>query len=633
MTSILNTAQRLTFLIASLLALTLGFSSVHADSLFEKGSERFGSWFSDSSGKEDFLSPEQAFQSEAWVEGSQVFIRWDIAEGYYLYRDQLEISLEDDQNLKIEQVDFSSTITNEDEYFGVTEVYYDTALMAAQLSGERQTDTLTVNLRYQGCADAGLCYPPQRSQLQVDLTGLDTAQPPQQLAAQNLTTASTSPDSQNQAAPATSSSRLAEVLNSGHFWLILSLFFVAGLGLTFTPCVLPMLPILSAIIIGKGEHPKSSSRLRGFVLSLAYVLGMALTYALIGALMGLFGAGLNIQAALQSPWLLIPFALLFVLLALAMFGVWELRLPGWLDNRLQALQQPRGSTLFSVASMGALSTLVVSPCMSAPLAGALVFIATTEDALTGAWALLAMGLGMGLPLIIAGTFGARWLPKAGIWMNQVKSFFGLMLLIVAIWLVERLLPAAAVLAIWGLLALGVGVFIGGLNFRVAGHLQKLRLTLGLALIIYGGSLLVGALAGNNNPLQPLAGIGQSEAQQALTPPPLITDLNELQQIINTSQQPVMVDLYADWCISCKVMENRVFPHPDVQAAMQGINRIKFDLTKIPAETRAWMNDQQLFGPPTFMFFDQGKEWRDWRIQGEMDAQELSRHLQAFQQAL
>jgi thiol:disulfide interchange protein DsbD len=625
MTSILNTAQRLTFLTASLLVLALSFSSVHADSLFEKGSERFGSWFSDSTGKQNFLSPEKAFQSEAWVEGSQVFIRWDIAEGYYLYRKQLDITLEGEQSLTIEQVDFSPTVTNEDEYFGITEVYYDTALMAASLSGAATSDTLTINLRYQGCADAGLCYPPQRSQLQVDLTGLDTSAAPQELAPVSTTLG-------RQPAPSTSSSQLAEVLNSGQFWLILGIFFVAGLGLTFTPCVLPMLPILSAIIIGKGEHSKSNSKLRGFVLSLAYVLGMALTYALIGALMGLFGAGLNLQAALQSPWLLIPFSLLFLLLALAMFGVWELRLPAWLDHRLQALQQPKGGTLFSVAGMGALSTLVVSPCMTAPLAGALAFIATTEDALTGAWALLAMGLGMGLPLIIAGTFGARWLPKAGIWMNQVKSFFGLLLIIVAIWLVERLLPAEAVLAIWGLLALGVGVFIGGLNFRVAGHLQKLCLTLGLALIIYGGSLLVGALAGNSNPLQPLAGIGQSETQPQFTSPPLITELNELQQIIKTSQQPVLVDLYADWCISCKVMENRVFPHQDVQAAMQGINRIKFDLTEIPTETRQWMNSQQLFGPPTFMFFDQGKEWRDWRIQGEMNAQEMTRHLQAFHQA-
>lgn len=626
MTPTLSTSlrQRLVFLGSLLLILGLSFSSVQAGSLFEKGSARFSSWFSDSSSKQNFLPPEEAFQSEAWVEGSQIFIRWDIADDYYLYHKQLDVTLEDDQGLTLEQLDFSPTVTHEDEYFGVTEVYYGTTLLAASLSGEPTVDILTINLHYQGCADAGLCYPPQRTQLQVDLAGLDTSVPPQEL----TPTATAS----NQPAPSTGSSQLAEVLNSGHFWLILGIFFAAGLGLTFTPCVLPMLPILSAIIIGKGEHPKSNSKLRGFVLSLAYVLGMAFTYALIGALMGLFGAGLNLQAALQSPWLLIPFALLFLLLALAMFGVWELRLPAWLDSRLQALQQPKGGTLFSVAGMGALSTLVVSPCMTAPLAGALAFIATTEDALTGAWALLAMGLGMGLPLIIAGTFGVRWLPKAGIWMNQVKSFFGLLLLILAIWLVERLLPASAVLAIWGLLALGVGIFLGGLNFRVAGNWQKLRLTLGLALIIYGGSLLVGALAGNHNPLQPLAGIGQGDAQQQIEAPPIISDLDELKQIIKTSQQPLLVDLYADWCISCKVMENRVFPRPEIQAALEGINRVKFDLTRIPEDTRQWMNSQQLFGPPSFLFFHKGEEWRDWRIQGEVNARELAAHLQAFNQA-
>lgn len=608
------------------LTLLLSISSVQASSLFEQGASRFGSWFSDSDTKQDFLRPEQAFKPQAWVEGNQIFVRWDIEPGYYLYQHQLDLQLPENSGLTLEELSFAAAVTNEDEFFGVTQVYYEQALMAAALSGEAKSTELKVTLRYQGCAEAGLCYPPERTQVLVDVTGLDTSK-----AAQALDTAKEATPSQP-APPQTSGSRLAQVLDSGQLGLILGLFFVAGLGLTFTPCVLPMLPILSAIIIGKGQGQTNPSRLRGFVLSLAYVLGMALTYALLGALMGLFGAGLNLQAALQSPWLLIPFATLFFALALAMFGIWELKMPAWIEARLQALQQPKGGTLLGVAGMGALSTLVVSPCMTAPLAGALAFIATTEDALTGAWALLAMGLGMGLPLILAGTFGANWLPKAGVWMNQVKAFFGLLLLVVAVWLIERLLPGAAVLAIWGLLALGTGIFMGGLHFRVAGNWQKLRLTLGLALIIYGISLLIGAFAGNSNPLQPLTGMGQAQAQQEVAAAPLIKDLDELQTLIKETSGPLLVDLYADWCISCKVMESRVFPRQEIQQELAGITRVKFDLTEIPAATRNWMDEKQLFGPPSFLFFVDQQEWRDWRIQGEVNSRELHQHLQAFNQA-
>ncbi|SFB81333.1 thiol:disulfide interchange protein DsbD [Marinospirillum celere] len=613
------------FLLSLTLLSLLLISSSQAGSLFEKGTSRFNSWFSDSSQQSEFLRPEQAFKPEAWIEGSQLFVRWDIEPGYYLYHKQLEILLDNEQGLQLTDLLFSPTITNEDEFFGITEVYYDQALIAGTLSGEAAGETLNLTLRYQGCADAGLCYPPERAQVQVKLSDLDTSAPAQALEAPSSGSSQAAP-------PTTSSGQLTQVLSSGQTWLILGLFFVAGLGLTFTPCVLPMLPILSAIILGKGDNPQVGSRMRGFLLSSAYVLGMAVTYALLGALMGLFGAGLNLQAALQSPWLLIPFAILFVGLALAMFGVWEFRMPLWLENRLQALQQPKGGTLVGVAGMGALSTLVVSPCMTAPLAGALVFIAATEDALTGAWALFAMALGMGLPLMIAATFGAKWLPRAGVWMNQVKAFFGLLLLVVAVWLIERLLPAATVLAVWGLLALGTGIFIGGLNFRVAGNWQKLRLTLGLALIIYGGSLLIGALAGNTNPLQPLANLGQTEAYQELEAPPKITELKELQELIENAEQPVMVDLYADWCISCKVMESRIFPRSEIQQELQGVTRIKFDLTRISDTTREWMDAKQLFGPPSFLFYTNGQEWRDWRIQGEVNARELQAHLQAFNQA-
>ncbi|SFX66737.1 protein-disulfide reductase DsbD [Marinospirillum alkaliphilum] len=608
-----------------LLLLFFTFASAQASSLFDSGnSNRFSSWLSNSSNSQPrFLPPEQAFQAQARVDGSQVFVRWQIEPGYYLYREQLNIQLPENTGLTLVRIDFPPSVSHEDDYFGKTEVYYQQVELAGLLSGETSLAELELTLAYQGCAEAGLCYPPQRITRTVSLQQLDTSAAPRL------------PEAPRQIAPPPSSgSRLTQILNSGETWLILGLFFVAGLGLTFTPCVLPMLPILSAIIIGKGGQNVTPSKTRGLLLSSAYVSGMALTYALLGAVMGLFGAGLNLQAALQSPWLLVPFALLFVLLALALFGAWELRLPRWLDDRLQQLQQPRGGTLMNVAGMGALSTLVVSPCLTAPLAGALAFIASTGNAATGAMALFAMGLGMGVPLILTGTFGAHWLPRAGAWMNQVKALFGLLMLVVAVWLVERLLPASLSMALWGLLALGSGVFIGGLNFRAAGGWQKLRLSAGLALLLYGASLLLGALAGNSNPLQPLAGIGSKNQPQLqpLADVPRIQQLDELKSLLASSEQPVLVDLYADWCISCKVMESRVFPRSDIQQELRGINRYKLDLTRISPEVRSWLDEHQLFGPPTLMFFVQGQEWTDWRLQGEVGARELLRHLQAFNQA-
>ena len=605
------------------LLLLLFFTTAQASSLFERGSSRFGSWLSDRS-QSDFLPPEVAFQPEVWLEGRQIFVRWNIHPDYYLYDHALDIRLAEDSDLTLGEIEISPATPYEDEYFGTTAIHLQNLDMQVALSGTASKDSLDLTLHYQGCAKAGLCYPPQTLAHNLSLAGLDLNAP-----LLSLTDGQTRPT----AAPP-STGGLAGVLDSGKMGWILLLFFVAGLGLTFTPCVLPMLPILSAIIVGKGQTTTQPSKLRGLILSSAYVLGMALTYALIGALMGLFGAGLNLQAALQSPWVLYPFAGLFVLLALAMFGAWELRLPAWLDQWLHQLQQPKGGTLAGVALMGALSTLVVSPCMTAPLAGALVFIATTGDATTGALALFAMALGMGLPLILTGTFGAHWLPKAGQWMNQVKAVFGLLLLAVAIWLVERLLPGALALALWGLLALGIGIFLGAFNWQQRSGWHVVRLTLALALLIYGASLLVGALAGNRDPLQPLAGvIGGSDSQQQIEAPIKLTQLSEVQQAIDSTTAPIMVDLYADWCVSCKVMENRIFPRPEIQAALQGIERIKFDLTRIDSDTQAWMSQQQLFGPPTFLFFYQGEELRDWRIQGEVNARQLEQHLNALNQAL
>lgn len=629
-------------------------SSLMANPLNEESSNRFTSWLSNKSSQPEFLSPEQAFKPQAWIEGSQVFVRWDIASGYYLYQDKLQIKLAEDVGLSLVRVDLPKALSHEDEYFGTTQVYYTQVEAAGLLSGVSQAKQLQLTAHYQGCADAGLCYPPQKQNLDVSLAKLDVSAAPRtqptpavNTVATAVTEAATPATATTASAtalpPSSTSSQLASLLGSDKLWLTLGLFFVAGLGLTFTPCVLPMLPILSTIIIGKqqnsnqqqGTRLEKQPKTRGFLLSSAYVLGMALTYAAIGALMGIFGASVNLQAAMQSPWLLIPVAVLFTLLALTLFGIWELRLPAWLDQRLQSLQQPKGGTLFNVALMGAFSTLVVSPCLTAPLAGALAFIATTGDAGIGSLALFMLGLGMGVPLIITGTFGAHWLPKAGGWMDQVKSVFGLLMLLMAAWLIDRLLPASFSMLMWALLALGTGVFMGGLNFAAKNGLEKLRLSLGLTLVIYGISLLIGALAGNSNPLQPLKGLAQTTQTQQLqvAEAPTVKTLSEIQTLLTSSQEPMIIDLYADWCISCKVMEAQVFPREDIQQALANIQRYKFDLTQVSPDTKQWLEEHQLFGPPTLMFFKGGEEWRDWRIQGEITAQELLTHLTAFNQAL
>lgn len=610
----------------------------------------------------EFLPLEEAFKYSAWVEADQLTAVFTLAPEYYLYKDRLSLEIDPTAGLELGAINYPAALSQEDEFFGVMDVYYNEVILTAPLTGSKQQADLKLKLGFQGCADAGLCYPPETAYLNIALdklqladnstktsensNKLETNQLANQLYQQpevaaepeaSIPTSSISAsDLSSEELAAPPASQLSQVLNSNNTGLVIGLFFLAGLGLTFTPCVLPMLPILSAIIIGKGTSQPSKKR--GFALSTAYALGMALAYALIGMLMGWFGAGLNLQAAMQTPWLLIPAALIFVALALALFDVWHLQLPAAVTSKLDALQQPKSGTLFNVALMGALSTLVVSPCLTAPLAGALAFIATTGEASLGALALFMLGLGMGVPLIITGTFGAHWLPKAGQWLNQVKIFFGILLLATALWLIARLLPASLSLALWGLLALGVGVFMGGLNFSASSGWAKLRLSLGLALILYATSLLVGALAGNSNPLQPLHGVlnvGQSSTIQANAPAevPVITDLEAVEGLIATSQEPILLDLSADWCVSCKVMDARVFPRAEVQEQLAGFRHVKYDLTSSSPAEKAWLKANQLFGPPTLMFFHQGKELTAWRIAGEANAQQLTQHLKALNQQL
>jgi thiol:disulfide interchange protein DsbD len=390
-----------------------------------------------------------------------------------------------------------------------------------------------------------------------------------------------------------------------------------------------MLPILSGVVL-RGQV----GGLRGFSLSSAYVLSMAACFAVLGALMGVFGAELNLQARLQSPWVLVPFALFFGVFALAMFGLYELRLPHFISDRLDRVAgNTRGGSLWGAALLGVLSSLLVSPCVSAPLAGALLYISSSGDALGGGLKLFILGLGMGTPMVLFATGGGALLPKSGTWMVSVRNGFGVLLLAVSVWLLDRVLPGPLTLALWGLLAGGVALYLGALEFTPKTHRQKLSQLVGLLLLVYALSSWTGALQGHSDPLRPLngpvaatttRGVTEQSAWQTIRTP------GELTQALASAKaagQPLLLDWYADWCISCKVIEREVLTAPAVTAQLGNYRLIRFDMTESNAEQRALLDHYQLFGPPALMLFaGNGDEHQALRVIGEINAEDFAERL-------
>ncbi|EPC03529.1 hypothetical protein L861_18500 [Litchfieldella anticariensis FP35 = DSM 16096] len=596
-------------------------------------------WFSSSSDKGEFLPVLEAFQASAWHDDDTLYVGFENAEDYYLYRHRFNVeSLSNDTTLGepiLPPGEFKS-----DEFLGDVYVFYDRVVFEVPFEGNPD-GALPFALTFQGCADAGLCYPPERITLDA-LPGSAPAafagwMPDPQADAESGQATSPPSSTANTAAPSLQSQDgrfSALLLDASPMW-VLGLFFLAGLGLTFTPCVLPMIPILSSLIVG--QNP---SRPRAFGLSISYVAGMAATYALAGVLMGLFGAGLNLQAHLQSAPVLITFSLLFVVFALAMFGVFNLRLSPAMATRVDAWQaRAQRSGPGGLALAGALSVLVVSPCVSAPLAGALVFLSTTGNALMGGLALLALALGMGVPLILVGTFGTTLMPRTGAWMNGVKSAFGILLLGVAIWLIERLLPAPLTLLLWAALAIGTAMALGALQLNTHQGWPRLRQGAGVLLLVWGIALIIGAARGAHDPLRPLAPLG-SEILQASTPanaPEItVTRLDALKaELFRAAAQgrPVFVDVTADWCISCKQLERTVYPSPQVAELLSAFTRIQVDVTDTNADSQALLKHFNLFGPPSLLFFADGEEIRAARIQGEVDRESFANHLEQLLQWL
>lgn len=603
-------------------------------------------FFGGNNGGNEFLPVDEAFPFTAWADQDQLVLDWQVTPEHYLYRDRLRIEVEP-ENAILDGPHFSiESEFRDDEFFGDVQVFYDDVQARLAITLPEGVEAADVKVTWQGCAEAGLCYPPEIERIRFDpVAGVathpydgsdDTRQaqaqsegpsPPPEL---QQADGDTSPAQRVGNESGFSFAGLQNVLQQDSLLTIALVFYVLGLGLTFTPCVLPMIPIITAVVAGQ----RQLSTPQAFGLSLSYVLGMALTYAAAGVLVGLLGASFNVQAYLQSPWVLGAFAGLFALFALAMFGVYEIRLPQALQDRLTSQSQRlSGGRVFSVFGIGSLSALIVSPCVTAPLAAALVYISATQNAAIGGTALLALGLGMGTFLLIVGTGGQRFMPRTGAWMNGIKALFGILMLGVAIWLLERVVPGPVALGLWSLLFAVSGVQLGAFE-SAAGGWGRTRKGLGLVLFVIGVMLLAGALAGGKDPMRPLAPFqassGNGPAEEA--PFERLEDSSKVEErlaLARDNEQPVILDLYADWCVSCKIMERRVFSDPEVAEKMSTFLRLQVDVTDNNAADRKLLERYGLFGPPTLVFFDgQGEEIEGSRVVGEMNRGRFLSHIEA-----
>jgi thiol:disulfide interchange protein DsbD len=555
----------------------------------------------------ELLEPEKAFAFSARVVAPDAIeVRYVIAKGYYLYRDKFRFTLEP-AAAAAGAPRLPPGIIKKDEFFGEVAVYRDEVRIALPVAAGGQDGRVVLIAVSQGCADVGVCYVPveQKTELRLAAAGR---------------------------APAGGASVLGEdaliaELFRGETWLLIASFFGFGLLLSFTPCVLPMVPILSGIIVGRGHH---LTRMHALLLSGAYVLGMAITYALAGVAAGLSGALLS--AALQNPWVLGGFALVFVVLALSMFGFYELQLPSALQSKLAgASGKLHGGHFFGVFVMGMLSALIVGPCVAAPLAGALLYISQSGDAVLGGSALFAMALGMGVPLLAVGASAGALVPKAGPWMESVKRFFGVLLLAVAIYLVSPVIPMAMQMLAWAALLILTGVYLRAIDPLPQGAHGFARVSKGVGIIalVAGMAYVIGALSGSRDVLQPLSGLRGAAAGAPAAGPTVafqrVGSVAELDAAVAAAKgKTVMLDFYADWCVSCKEMERYTFTDPAVQSRLAGMIKLQADVTAGSADHQALLKRFRLFGPPGIVFFDPaGREIQGLRVIGFQSADKFS----------
>ena len=576
----------------------------------------------------EFPPPEEVFFPDVFpVDGNTVEIGIRIEPGFYVYKHRISAkSLS--PGAQAGQLDLPKGKLKYDEFFGESEVYYDEVL--GRLAIARATpDAMELELEvgYQGCADGGLCYLPQTRVIKVSL--------PEAGVVSDLSTVAAAPAGGGTAPPVSEQSRIAEIISSSPVWFVVAAMFGFGLLLAFTPCVLPMIPILTAIIAGEGDDVTPA---RGLGLAFSYVMGMAIVYTAAGVVA--VAAGAQVQAAFNQPWVLSLFAVLFVVLAIAMFGAFDLQMPSSVQSRLSAISNNQKSgTVIGAFVMGALSSLIVTACVAPALVAALAVMSQSGDYFRGGLALFAMSLGMGAPLLLVGAAQGKFLPKAGPWMVAVKGAFGFMMLGLAVWMLSRFLPATLIMAMWAVLVFMIGVFMGGLTTLTAESTlpQKLGKGFGGLAIIYGILLVVGAATGGSNPLQPLASVnvggagGESVAAHDELPFQRIKTVDDLdREIAAASQQgrSVMLDFYADWCVSCKEMEAFTFTDKQVQAALSNTVWLQADVTANDAEDKALLDRFGVFGPPTIIFFGaDGQQRQGYEVVGYMKAERFAEHVQ------
>ncbi len=563
--------------------------------------------------KPTFLPADQAFALDVHaIDRRTLLASFKVTPGYYLYRDKISFNINGGKT-KIARIDLPKGESKNDPNFGMIEVYHQSFQAEIVLAEADAAKPVTLNASYQGCSDKGLCYPPIEKTLNIELAQTISAAPP--------------PPATTAPATETESSQIARLFKNGSFWLIVSSFFGAGLLLALTPCVFPMIPILSGIIVGRGHK---ITHMHAFILSLAYVLGMAITYAIAGVAAGY--SGNLISSALQTPWVLGSFAALFVLLSLSMFGLYELQLPTALQSRLtDTSNRLHGGHLSGVFAMGALSAIIVGPCVAAPLAGALLYISQTHDAVLGGTALFALALGMGAPLLLIGTSAGALLPKAGAWMEGVKRFFGVMMLAMAIWIVSPVIPVSAQMLSWAALLIFSAIYLHALDPlpHNAHGWRNLGKGVGVLALLLGVAYLIGALSGARDILRPLGNIvrASADAPAALRFERIKNGAELDARIASARGRTVMLDFYADWCVSCKEMDRFTFSDATVQARLKNTVLLQADVTANSEDDKALLQRFQLFGPPATLFFDaQGIEQADFRVTGYQDAPQFLQSL-------
>jgi thioredoxin:protein disulfide reductase len=556
-------------------------------------------------GEDEYLDVDQAFAltGEA-LSANNIQLNWRIADGYYLYK----------QRIKVEPAGATRSIgalvlpkgePHSDEYFGEQEVYRQSldASFSVPPSAAKSVD---VKVTYQGCADAGLCYPPETKLLSISLEGAPAAGAGATPAAGEFVSEQDS---------------YAEKIRHGNLFLVLLSFFGAGLLLAFTPCVLPMVPILSGIIAGSGQNVTTR---RSFMLSLSYVLGMAFTYTAAGIAAGAIGQGFNLQATFNQPWIVAIFSLLFVVLAASMLGLFTIEMPGFIQTRLSnTSNQQQAGTYLGVGVMGSLSALIVSACVAPPLIAALTVISQTGSVVRGGAALFVMSIGMGTPLLLVGASAGKLLPRAGAWMDTVKNLFGVLFLGVAAWMLARIVPGWLSMIIWAVPALVLAWVLLRARAKTAPGRNLARVLGGVA-ALYGVVLLVGAGLGSTNPLAPIPQFAEQQTHLKFKRFKTVADLEREVAAASAAGHAVMVDFYADWCVSCIEMEHKTFTQPEVQAALKGVVLLQADVTKNDDEDKALYVHFGIVGPPTIAFYGaDGKERRNFRVVGFMKAAEFA----------